>query len=507
MLFQATPPPDEAAKKAEEQALLKEELHVAATMTQARIKSDNLVTDLTNSEKEYKQLEQQLNSSVVTSKIPLDECEIGNWKGCWIYTPEEEISQFSPVPSKAHQLMPHSEVEIHSVDFGIEDVTKPFSSGSYDFENRKLIINKFNIDEAVRKKVENNNSQTAETLKNNPCIQLSTAIHETLHKKNIFNDGMLIQGDTPVNAAKKNRLTETLARASEYLSAAHLYTEFTKQGVTQLEMNGRTYSLDSLLSLYPNLPQTIKEHGFDVNNPESIRNVVQASSDYWHKEVAPLYEEQHANAAAAANEEWISFNNQLQYNKRDPQQHYDKVSNLMLKNVYIGNNTYVDLTHCRDLLDTLKDEEAEKILTKYNISQPERPTQENLQAVNNYLEQHGAHTDQAKQALLETEFKKIVTRNADADKVLKDIMLSNGGSIKYSDGLIETHIPNSNLVTIGKDNGKTFVVNSFQDFSQKRDQARANENSTSVQKEEKSNSNNQLNQQQMNYLINQAHSR
>ena len=151
MLFQATPPPDEAARRAEEQALLKEELHVAATMTQDRLNSDNIATDLTTSEQEYKQLEQQLNSSVVTSKIPLDECEIGNWKGCWIYTTEEVISQFSPVPSKAHQLMPHSEVEIHSVDFGIEDVTKPFSSGSYDFENRKLIINKFNIDEAVRK--------------------------------------------------------------------------------------------------------------------------------------------------------------------------------------------------------------------------------------------------------------------------------------------------------------------------------------------------------------------
>ena len=86
-------------------------------------------------------------------------------------------------------------------------------------------------------------------------------------------------------------------------------------------------------------------------------------------------------------------------------------------------------------------------------------------------------------------------------------MLGNNGSIRYSDGLIETRVPNSNLATISKENGKTYVIQAFVDFSPKRALEHTNENSASIQKDEKSNSNNQLSQQQINQIITQNLSR
>ncbi len=71
-------------------------------------------------------------------------------------------------------------------------------------------------------------------------------------------------------------------------------------------------------------------------------------------------------------------------------------------------------------------------------------------------------------------------------------MLGNNGSIRYSDGLIETRVPNSNLATISKENGNTYVIQAFVDFSQKRTQSHTNENIATIQKND---NNNQLNQQ------------
>ena len=82
MLFQATPPPDEAARRAEEQALLKQDLMEVSAQLNTEITQESFLTDFAESEKESQQLEAQLNSPVAPNKqVPAESCYIGSWLG------------------------------------------------------------------------------------------------------------------------------------------------------------------------------------------------------------------------------------------------------------------------------------------------------------------------------------------------------------------------------------------------------------------------------------------
>ena len=178
----------------------------------------------------------------------------------------------------------------------------------------------------------------------------------------------------------------------------------------------------------------------------------------------------------------------------------------MLQGLYIGSNTRVDLTHCRDLLDTMSNEDAREIMSSRNIKPQQQPSPEMLEAIDKYLEKRGAKTDEEKQTLLQEEFVKITHRDKDADQELKNLMLGNGGSILYADGLVETRLPDSNLSTISRGDGQTFVINSFIDFSQKKNNANENEN-TNTNAGEGNTAKPQLNQQQLNQMMNNHLSR
>lgn len=512
MLIQATPPPDEAARRAEEQALLKQDLIEMSAQINTPITQESFAADFTESEKESLQLESQLSSPVSDAHLEPQVCNIGDWQGTWILDPESEYSEIADIPEKPRDMLKREDITIKDKVLTRDEVQNGVTLGSYNAQNDELTLHRFSIPEETAEYLKNDTQhsytkETADNRLNNTLQQLATLYHENLHRKNNLYDGSGRLGDTPINAIKKNRLTETTAKATEYLVIAQLYTNLKKQGVENLIINGESKPLASMLDLCPNLREVVEKEGFDANDKQSVRNVVKAASDYWHKEIRPLYKEQHAQAAQQNINEWVSFATQVRTSKEDPDKNYQQTSERMMDNVYIGSNTYVDLNHCRDLLDTMSNEEAQQIMNDYNIKDKQTPSKETLLAVDKYLEQKGAHTDEEKQTMLEEAFIKIVYRDTDADQELKNIMLQNGGSIRYADGLVETHVPNSDLVTIGKDNGKTFVINSFQDFSQKRSQAQANENSASVQKEEKGNTNTQLNQQQLNHFVNQARGR
>ncbi len=511
MFIQATPPPDEAARRAEEQALLKQDLMEVSAQVNTNITQESFIRDFAESEKESQQLEAQLNSPVSNPSADIDKCQIGNWQGSWVINPDKEHSTIADVPERPRDVLTRDDITIENRELTKEDLTNGVTLGSYKAEYDQLTVHHFNVSEETANFITEHSQQsltpeTAENKVNNVLRQLSVLYHENLHRKHNIYDGMGLLGDTPTNAIKEDRLTETTAKATEYLAIAQLYTTLKEQGVKNLSIDGEIKPLESMLDLCPNLRETIEKNGFNVNDPQSVRNVVKAASDYWHDEIKPLYENQHANAANNNINESVSFATQLRTAREDPDKRYEETAQRMLSDVYIGSNTAVDLNHCRDLLDTMSTEEAQKIMDNHNITPPQRPSEETLMAVDRYLEQKGAHTDEEKQAMLEEAFIKIIDRAPDADQELKKIMLREGGSIRYSDGLVETHIPNSNLVTLGKDDGKTFVVNSFTDFIKKSDKSNANENSASVQKDEKAN-NNQLSQQQMNQIINQARGR
>ena len=177
----------------------------------------------------------------------------------------------------------------------------------------------------------------------------------------------------------------------------------------------------------------------------------------------------------------------------------------MLKNVYISPTQAIDLRPYQDILNIMpqsKVQERAEIANRVNGGYS--PSDKEVIALNDYLEKKGITKDEDKDKYIDEQFRKIVNRAPDADKELKNLMLGNNGSIRYSDGLIETRVPNSNLATISKENGNTYVIQAFVDFSQKRTQSHTNENIATIQKND---NNNQLSQQQINQIITQNLSR
>lgn len=181
------------------------------------------------------------------------------------------------------------------------------------------------------------------------------------------------------------------------------------------------------------------------------RAIVSASKE--HREAInhdASYQHQYQTEAQFAAK--IPFSKKVKLIATEEQDHNQEVTR-MLEKVYIGNNTYVNLTDCRDLLD-MSAQEAEKILP-YDV-----PSNEAVLAVNNYLEtNHITNKDE----YLAEQFKKIVTRDPSADKKLADIMLQ-----PYSNSLADRIVYADNLALYtDKDNTSNYVLRDYntQEFS------------------------------------------
>lgn len=291
--------------------------------------------------------------------------------------------------------------------------------------------------------------------------QLSTLYHENNHKNDFDNSGGMEMRATPKNNAKVNRLTETKSCAVEYLAVAHQYTEMKKQGVKTVEINGEKKPLEYMLDMHTGLREVVDKHGFDVNNPESVRRVVEASSVYWHNNRMEGYNSQ-ASEAIDFGLYYLNSNpmsKQLKLLKEEDKK-YQQVSETMLKNTYIGQNTVVDLSHCRDLLDTMTDDDARKIGNgAYIVSYDE------LKNVSDYLDKKGLKKDSDKMAYLAQHMKDLGYRKEDKDPELTKILLAEKNTILCADGLEYSRAADGS-VTCYKD-GKAYVL---EDITTKKEQ-------------------------------------
>lgn len=266
---------------------------------------------------------------------------------------------------------------------------------------------------------------------NDTMVQLSTLYHENNHKNDFDNSGGMNLCYTPKNAAKVDRLTETKSCAVEYLAMAHQYTELKKKGVETVEINGEKKPIEYMLDMKEGLREVIDKHGFDANNPESVRRVVEASSKYWHEERVEGYNKQ----AAYEMNIGLSYLNSKPMSEqlkllKDEDKKYQQASETMLKNTYIGQNTVVDLSHCRDLLDTMTDADVQKIGNgAYVVSYKE------LKSVNDYLDKKGLKKDSDKMGYLAKHMKDLGYRKEDKDPELTQLLLEQGNTILCADGL------------------------------------------------------------------------
>lgn len=351
---------------------------------------------------------------------------------------------------------------------------------AWQLEGKIYINNNYTPEEIAKTeeraaKSENPLRINAEFMKNNNVAQMIFALHEGTHliqDKKADNQNVF---DSPSLVLKRNIFLEKEAFAVEYLAIANIYSSSKEKGITTLSYTDKdgihTMPLDNVLDLYPGLKDAAKD-GFSPQNPEDVRRIVKTATNIWDKEMSETYKSQATAAAKGVYKRKPSISAQLEelHKKTTPETQaaqYDKDIKNMLSNVYIGGNTAVDLTHCRDLLDTGKPEdivnlgkpnqyEMADVLLSATIEDKKKQMlpEETLLKIDKHLKSQGLKTNQEKDEYIRKAFSAIVTRSPEASQYddLKNILLETGGSIRYTDRIVETHHPNSDVISYSKNN-------------------------------------------------------
>ena len=274
----------------------------------------------------------------------------------------------------------------------------------------------------------------------NIVAMISTLLHEYVHVKHNSYDGM-DNLTHPADIYRANRATEKIAYAAQNLYAAQLYTILKDNGVSTLEINGRKMQTESILDFYPGLKDYVLQNGFSTSKKD-IYATSKIATDYWNANRQNGYMIQNTIAATMR----YNTDNLFETIKSDQKQ-YDSTIDKMLKNVYIGNNTNVNLP--RELFDDLSFEGALNKLNDNNIVGS--MTVSKIKELDAYLSSKNILSSAEKNDYLRQQFDNIVLRKDNQDEGLLNILLNtdseNKGTIIYADGLIEKRLPDKHTIT------------------------------------------------------------
>ena len=336
-----------------------------------------------------------------------------------------------------------------------KDLIKP--SNIHFLDENDIRINKnalavSNVNGHVYLKVFNNTDNvetqtTAQSRKNveeykagNIVAMISTLLHEYVHVKHNLYDNM-DNLTHPADIYRANRTTEKIAYAAQNLYAAQLYTILKDNGISTLEVNGRKIQAESILDFYPGLKDYVLQNGFSKNK-KYIYAISKIATDYWNANRQNGYMIQNTIAAIMR----YNTDNLFETIKSDQKQ-YDSTIDKMLKNVYIGNNTNVNLP--RELFDDFSLEDAMSKLDNKNVAGD--LTIHKIKELDTYLTGKNITSSAEKNDYLRQQFDNIVLRKGNQDEGLLNILLNtdseNKGTIIYADGLIEKRLPDKHTIT------------------------------------------------------------
>lgn len=338
------------------------------------------------------------------------------------------------------------------------------SVGAYDPQTRGIQITGTNYE---RKDFDT--EKFTDIAKGSTLARYFVLLHESTHKRHDEKVGLDNILDTPQDRLKKNRLTETVANVTEYLAVAQMYSDLKSKGVTklydtQIDPDGNKVCvevpLDHILKYCPGLETVVNQEGFSFEDKKCQKQVVEISADYWKKNRQGIYDGQasnHLNIAPNLEQRFEAVENPPMPIA------YDDAAKAMLKDIYIGgNHSLIDLSDYRELLDTMSDEDALKLFAEKNYKQGEYFSDDTLQELNKYLNEKGITDSADKASFIKSVYNDLVTRNdvdSQAVKDIKDILLKNGGTITYTDGIIEKADPVSHQHTIQQgEDGQAFVL-------------------------------------------------
>lgn len=129
--MQATPPPDEAAGKAEQQALLKQDLIEMSARANTNVTAESFARDFAESEAESRRMEEQLNSPVANPSLAPTDCSIGAWNGNTILDPQSEYSEINKVPERPQDMLRSEDIEREEYEVTAEETNEPLTLGHY----------------------------------------------------------------------------------------------------------------------------------------------------------------------------------------------------------------------------------------------------------------------------------------------------------------------------------------------------------------------------------------
>lgn len=358
-----------------------------------------------------------------------------------------EISQKHP-----DKLISHNAIELHQINSKKDDIE---SLSRYSTSTKKIRLHTYGEEyKQDLLKDEDLHPLSHSYIKGDPIAVQGALIHETVHRDHDIIDGSENFYSSPYYTCRVERLTETTANAAQYLAAARQYTFLKQNNINNIQFNGEEYPIEKIISSYPGLKEYIEANGFDINNPQNIKGVVSVSSQFWHEERQEIYDKSsYAKSRFCGSTEGIepTFSTLLANTSAERlAKKYETTSSEMLKDVYIGYNTTVDLTDCRELLDTVDEKHSdflEKQLDKNKIIKAyAAQSEEELLEINTHLESLGLKTDDQKDEYMQNFIKNVTCRDGVVDEKLKQIVLSYEKYITYADGLTASYEANKTTI-------------------------------------------------------------
>ncbi|MBO5284637.1 MAG: hypothetical protein J6B00_02040 [Alphaproteobacteria bacterium] len=255
--------------------------------------------------------------------------------------------------------------------------------------------------------------------------------------------------ERPIEEVIENlQSVENLAQKGEAIDGSLAYAGLGRAYVTAVD----NMPIEGILEMHDGLKEVVSKHGFDPNNPKSVRRVVEASSKYWHEGWRQeAYTKQMLTSADVGKMyfDTKSWSEQIKILENEDK-NYQDVSARMLKDVYIGHNTMVDLSGCRDLLDTLSTPGALSEFSRHNMkldmnSQEEKEIWGNkinpvslaeMKEIDAYLTKKGLKTDDEKMAYMSRYMEDMAYRRGQVnDEELTAILMKYNNNITYQDNL------------------------------------------------------------------------
>ena len=291
--------------------------------------------------------------------------------------------------------------------------------------------------------------------------QAIAAYHEFTHGTHNAQNTIDNTGDSPYMATYVNVMTEKIAKATEILTFAQMYTTLKENGIDSININNEMVPADRLLDFYPGIDKVLKERDFSLNDPKCINDICEFSSKYWDQNSSDLYILQ-SKQSCNQDPQLVA----MIYNAKN----WDKRIELMGKNIQVL-GAEIDLT--QENLETLAppQEHLDTVLNGKTFA-----SNEDLLKLDDYLNSIGLKNTKERAEYINKQSEYILSRSGgEIDKNFLNGLIEcsskNGGEIVFVDGIKATFSEEGNVVLTSHDNKITTTI-SKDDFYSMLDNAK-----------------------------------